>query len=290
MYAAFLNKKLVLAVNEARLIRNKIKNINEEKYLCPRCHKRVILIMSQNKIAFFKHLLHYNKTAGEKEEHRNAKLLLKSAFTAAGLVAKTEVPLAAGQLRSDVLVSRKLALEVQCAPLSKQEFVHRHQLYKKIKILDLWIVGSRHYLTKKIKTGQLIFFRKNERWQDYYLEIDVKKNILRLKYNIKQAPISRLIVYQIATFTLDENGIKNFWQYHPNNKQYSPHPVSQKRYLQKQIKQKTKFGLMVATQMYQLGIKIDDLPESVFNTWRIPGELDQISQYLKNKDIQINRK
>ena len=53
-------------------------------------------------------------------------------MTAAGFPAEVEIPLAEGQLRADVLATAKLAFEVQCAPLSQQEFNHRHQLYQKL--------------------------------------------------------------------------------------------------------------------------------------------------------------
>lgn len=111
MYAAMLNKKLVLAVSEAYLVNSKQKKLNQEIYRCPHCNKKVILIMSERKAAFFKHLINYNNLMGEKEEHHQSKMLLKSALTAAGFDATVEVPLAEGQLRADVLVSKNSPLK-----------------------------------------------------------------------------------------------------------------------------------------------------------------------------------
>lgn len=160
MYAAMLNKGLVLAVNEAYLVNSNQKKLNQDFYRCPHCNKKVILIMSERKAAFFKHLISYNNLMGEKEEHHQSKMLLKSALTAAGFNAAVEMPLADGQLRADVLVSKKLAFEAQCAPLNKNEFRHRHALYHKIGVTDIWIVGKRHYLKKRLKQTQLIFLGK----------------------------------------------------------------------------------------------------------------------------------
>lgn len=53
MYAAMLNKKLVLAVDEACLVNARQKKLNRDNYHCPHCNKKVILVMSEQKAAFF---------------------------------------------------------------------------------------------------------------------------------------------------------------------------------------------------------------------------------------------
>ena len=283
LYAALLNKKLVLAIEEANLVINRQKRLNTDDYRCPHCHKKVILVISQTKSAFFKHWLNYQNNQGEKEEHHSSKMLLKAAFTALGFPAQTEIPLANGQLRADVLVSPKLALEVQCAPLSDEEFQSRHYLYRKINILDLWIVGKRHYLQKKIRKAQLIFLRKNKIWGNYYLEVDPYRKILRLKFNILRAALTNEIVFQTAIFTLDEIGIKKLLKFRPIKKQFHLNPNKQKQFLWRQIHEKTKFGKQIAEKLYQLHLTVNDLPEEVFSSWREPHEIDQISKFLKEK-------
>ncbi|WP_025080156.1 competence protein CoiA [Lactobacillus hamsteri] len=284
MYAAMLKKKLVLAVDEERHVLNKEKKLNFEKYRCPHCRKPVILILSQKKSAFFKHLSEIDNTMGEKEEHYTSKNLLKSAFTAAGFNAQMEVPLADGQLRADVLVSPKLSLEVQCAPLSKEEFLHRHNLYKQINVLDLWIVGQRHYLKTKLKKTQLIFFRENKLWGIYYLEIDLKRNYLRLKYNVIQEPITNKLRYQIVNFKLDEIGMRKFWYFRPKRKKYQLNSDSQRQYLMRQIKQKTHLGLAVAEKLYRNHLSVEQLPDELFEKWRKPGEKSSLFKYLEKLD------
>ena len=41
-----LNKKLVLAVDEACLVNARQKKLNHDNYHCPHCNKKVILVMS----------------------------------------------------------------------------------------------------------------------------------------------------------------------------------------------------------------------------------------------------
>lgn len=286
MYAALLEKKLVLAVEEANEVRNNYKKLNEDEYRCPHCRKKVILILSEEKNAFFKHLALYSNQLGEKEEHHTAKLLLKSAFTAAGFAAKTEIPLASGQIRADVLVSEKLALEVQCAPLSEEEFNHRHACYRQIDVLDLWIVGKRHYLKRSLHPRQLIYFRENKQWGTYYLEVDASKQLLRLKYNVWQEPLSRKVVYQQAVFKLDEHGIRQFWRFKPRLKQFVLNPTWQRAYLSRQLKQKSKLGQKIGEQLYLAHLTVDELPDYLFTKWRKPGTVSPIINFLHKKTNQ----
>lgn len=180
MYAAILNQKLVLAINEAEQVSKGLKKLNQESYLCPSCRHRMILILSEEKKPFFKHFYQVKGT-GEKEEHLQAKQLLCTALKANGFRADIEVPLLDQQLRADVLVENRLSFEVQCAPLSGAEFAHRHALYKKLQIKDIWIVGKRHYLKNKINRSQKIFLRYSTQWQWYYLEINPFSCVITLK-------------------------------------------------------------------------------------------------------------
>ena len=286
MYAAMLNKKLVLAVSEAYLVNSRQKRLNQEIYRCPHCNKKVILIVSENKAAFFKHLNSYTNLMGEKEEHYQSKMLFKSALTAAGFNAEVEIPLAEGQLRADVLAANNLAFEIQCAPLSDAEFKHRHSLYRKIGITDIWIVGQRHYLKRSLKQTQLIFFRQNKKWGNYYLEVNPTKNCFYLKYNVLQEAVTSKLRYQTKHFALDEIGIKEFWVFRPKLKTYTSNPVNQRKYIQRQIKQKSKLGLKVAEMLYQQQLSIDDLPNSIFVKFRNPGDENILINYLQ-KSVSI---
>ena len=64
----------------------------------------------------------------------------------AGYQAKMEVNLAYRQLRADILMQNSISFEIQCSPISDIEFDHRHNLYEKIGIKDVWVVGRRHFL------------------------------------------------------------------------------------------------------------------------------------------------
>ena len=155
MYAALLNDTLVLAVEEAKLTKsnNKVK----KHYFCPHCEREVQLVYKDEQ-SYFKHIPSKVNLSGENEEHAQSKRILTQALRAVHFNAQTEVNLANGQLRADILAASNLAFEIQCAPLNKSEFRHRHFLYRQIGVKDIWIVGKRHFLRQNIKNRSSFSF------------------------------------------------------------------------------------------------------------------------------------
>ncbi|EFJ69743.1 hypothetical protein HMPREF0514_10187 [Lactobacillus paragasseri JV-V03] len=207
-----------------------------------------------------------------------------TALKANGLRADIEVPLLDQQLRADVLVENRLSFEVQCAPLSGAEFAHRHALYKKLQIKDIWIVGKRHYLKNKINRSQKIFLRYSTQWQWYYLEINPFNCVITLKYNILMAALSSELSYEIKTFSLDERGVASLFTFIPSTRKNKISYIQdQKIYLQKQINQKSKLGLKIASLLYQLHYSVADIPDELFLKLREPKEKSPIIIFLQKK-------
>lgn len=272
-----------MAINEANEVYRGGKQLNCEKYYCPQCHKRVILVISQQKNPFFKHV-RLITGEGEKDEHLQSKQLLCAALVACGFSAQLEIPLAQGQLRADVWASEKLCFEIQCAPLSQGEFDHRHNLYKKIGIKDIWLVGKRHYLKGRLRQSQRMFIRYSQNWQWYYLEIDPRKMEIRLKYSICLQPISDNINYKLACFSLDEKGVNALLKFKAeNDNKPIPDYHQQLNYLNKQIKEKTGLGMKVAELLYKQGLVLQDVPVEIFSKMRSPLEEATVVSYLKQK-------
>ncbi|MDO4912022.1 MAG: competence protein CoiA family protein [Lactobacillus sp.] len=265
MYAALSNEKLVLAMQEAQ----KWPKISHD-YRCPHCHKAVMLVLSETKAAFFRHVSQNTNLYGEKEEHHLLKMQLTAALIALGYPARPEVPLANGEIRADVLANEKLAFEIQCAPLDDEEYRRRHQSYQSIHVQDIWIVGHRHFLGKKFKASQIKYFRTNRQWGDYYLEGHLQEQVLYLKYNVQLEPLRNRTRYCLAKFSLDEKGIERLWQFKPRLYAYRANIAVQKSYLREQIKRKTQWGLAIAQFLYEHRQTVDDLPDAVFTKWRRP--------------------
>lgn len=277
MYAALLNDTLVLAVEEAKLTKsnNKVK----KRYFCPHCEREVQLVYKDEQ-SYFKHIPSKVNLSGENEEHAQSKRILTQALRAVHFNAQTEVNLANGQLRADILAASNLAFEIQCAPLNKSEFRHRHFLYRQIGVKDIWIVGKRHFLRQNIKKSQLIFFRRNNFWREYYLEIDPFKKIIRLKYNVLLEPLTNKVHFQEEKFDISAKGLKKLWHFQPSLHKYHVNPKQQRRYLQMQLVHKSLKGMQIANLLYKKRQTIDDLPPWVFNSFRRINSPDNVSKYL----------
>lgn len=289
MYAALLKKNLVLAISEAQLVRQGKRILNRPLYRCPSCKKRVILVISQEKNPFFKHISFINNS-GEKQEHLLGKTLLCSALVACGYPAKTEVALVQNQLRADILASNTLAFEIQCAPLSETEFNHRHSLYTELKIKDIWVVGKRHYLGGYLHKSQLKYLRNSKAWGWYLLEVNPKKMILRLKYFIELAPNSNRCTYKQSEFRLDEEGVEKLLKYTP--KKFSSKNNNyqlQLKYLRKQLREKTNFGRQLGEYLYKRRLKLEDLPEDTLIKNRQPFEEKRTIKFLQEKSYLLKR-
>lgn len=139
-------------------------------------------------------------------------------------------------------------------------------------------------MKKKINQSQEIFLRYSPKWQWYYLEIDPFKCLIRLKYNILKAAISSEIQYDVKTFPLDEEGVAELFLFTPVKKIFKVSDIKdQKKYLQKQLVQKSKIGLKIGSLLYQLHYSIDDIPKELFLQLRKPKDASPILTFLQKK-------
>ncbi|MCT7703601.1 MAG: competence protein CoiA family protein, partial [Lactobacillus iners] len=205
-----------------------------------------------------------------------------TALVGAGYHAKMEVNLAYRQLRADILMQNSISFEIQCSPISDIEFDHRHNLYEKIGIKDVWVVGRRHFLHQQLRESQKKFLRFNQQWGWYYLEINPYEADISLKYNILLSPISRKLKYQIKKFSLDDLGIRKFFNFVPYLKRYSlPDVQFQRQYLHKKIQQKTGYGLQVAQLLYENRKSVEDIPVEILTQYYLPKQSCPLVQYLQ---------
>ena len=121
----------------------------------------------------------------ESAEHLNLKAEL---FRWAGQTEEVEVEafLPALQQIADLLVNEKLALEVQCSPLSIERLQERTLSYRQHGYQVLWLLGRKLWLKDSLTRLQkdFLYFSKN---MGFHLwELDQEKRVLRLKYLIHE--------------------------------------------------------------------------------------------------------
>ncbi|APT18916.1 competence protein [Amylolactobacillus amylotrophicus DSM 20534] len=272
MYAALLNEELVTAV---AVFARDSQSIQEQNFVCPNCRKPVQLIVSGRSGPFFRHLNTRFRTA-ETPEHELGKKIIFTAARALGLAAKLEVPLANDQIRADVYIEtlgQTYGVELQCAPLTTAEFNVRHNFYHDARISDVWLLGKRHFLHRKIKQIHLDLLRTNADWGSYLIEVDSFGHLFRLKYNIQQDDLSRNCRYQTQQFALDEQGLLALKQFRPRKLlNYRYDYVAGSNYLKQQVRQQTALGKQLSLLCYERGIPVLELAESELVGYRKPGK------------------
>ncbi len=127
-------------------------------YYCPHC-KEGLLIRSGPKVK--PHFAHFPKSEcvakqGESEAHEQGKWALYEWLVHCNYEAKLEYPLRGPAQRPDVFVtigSKRIAIEYQCARISKEEIQRRTSQYKEHGIFPLWILGN--HLLKRSSPGTI---------------------------------------------------------------------------------------------------------------------------------------
>lgn len=121
----------------------------------------------------------------ESAEHLNLKAeLFRWAVQTEEVEVETFLP--ALQQIADLLVDKKLALEVQCSPLSIERLQERTLSYRQHGYQVLWLLGRKLWLKDSLTRLQkdFLYFSKN---MGFHLwELDQEKRVLRLKYLIHE--------------------------------------------------------------------------------------------------------
>ena len=90
-----------------------------------------------------------------------------------------------GQI-ADLLVEGRLALEVQCSSLSIQRLQERTKAYQDQSIEVLWLLGKDLWIKEKLTALQKQFLRFSQNMGFHLWELDLDKQVLRLRYLIHE--------------------------------------------------------------------------------------------------------
>lgn len=171
----------------------KIVNVLEDElekgdYTCPACQGAVRLRQGRVMRTHFAHkrleACHFY-SENESSEH----LSLKASFyrwAKKNHVVAIEQHLPAIQQIADVWVEKKLALEVQCSPLSQVRLAERTVSYRQEGYQVLWLLGEKLWLKDSLTSLQRDFLSFSQSLGFYLWEADEKEQMLRLKYLIHE--------------------------------------------------------------------------------------------------------
>ncbi len=181
---------MFVARNHKGLLCNALEEKIEKgaDFVCPACSGAVRFKKGKVMQPHFAHVsLEECRFYRENEsvEHLNLKAEL---FRWAVQTEKVEVEAFLPELQqiADLLVDKKLALEVQCSPLSIERLQERTLSYRQRGYQVLWLLGRKLWLKDSLTRlhKDFLYFSKN---MGFHLwELDQEKQVLRLKYLIHE--------------------------------------------------------------------------------------------------------
>ena len=228
-----------------------------QKFFCPGCHSPVRLKNGTIMVSHFAHISrkecqYYQEN--ESAEHLNLKAKLYQALASSQTV-RVEKHIEAFDQIADLLVGRRLALEVQCSPLPLSRLKERTVSYHKHGYHVLWLLGHKLWLKDRLTRLQRQFLYFSQTIGFYAWELDEQKSLLRLKYMIHE-DIKGKVYYLDKCWTLDQLDLDCFrFPYQKKllesmTYQEDPHIL---RYIQKQLYYQQAYWLKKQEEAYLKG-------------------------------------
>ena len=251
---------MFVARNHKGLLCNALEEKIEKgaDFVCPACSGAVRFKKGKVMQPHFAHVsleqCHFYRE-NESAEHLSLKSEL---FRWAVQTEEVEVEafLPALQQIADLLVDGKLALEVQCSPLSIERLQERTLSYRQHGYQALWLLGRKLWLKDSLTRLQkdFLYFSKN---MGFHLwELDQEKRVLRLKYLIhedlhgkvqhktKTFPFGHGRLLDILRLPFQKQEINSFLA------QQDPHICS---YIRRQLYYQQPRWMRLQAQLYQNG-------------------------------------
>lgn len=268
-----------------------------QAFFCPTCQGPVRLRQGRVKRPHFAHISLedcHHAWENESAEHLDLKGLLY-AWASQSTSVRLEANLSELGQVADLLLGEKLALEVQCSPLSVSRLFERTEAYRRQGYQVLWLLGENLWIKSHLSKLQrhFLYFSRNRGF--HLWELDWKRQVLRLKYLIHQDLRGRL-QYLTQTFPMGEGDLLDclrqpFAQQAGTRFQGKMEPdVS--AYLRQQLYYRVPKWMAYQAECYSRGDNLLTLPEEAFYPQIRPvaaGNFCQIEQdltsYYQNFDL-----
>ena len=181
---------MLTAINQAGCLVNLVMDEPQrnDRFYCPGCQGQVRLKQGTILRPHFAHIIlkdcHYSYE-NESAQHLELKSALYRWLKHEVAVEIEAVLPELGQI-ADLLVEEKLALEVQCSSLSIQRLLERTKAYQDQGIEVLWLLGKDLWIKDKLTALQKQFLRFSQNMGFHLWELDLDKQVLRLRYLIHE--------------------------------------------------------------------------------------------------------
>ena len=181
---------MLTALNQDHKLINLVTEKPDKKdiFICPCCFGKVRLKQGRVMRSHFAHVslkncryFHENESAQHLELKAHLYRWLKQEATVEIEASLSEL----GQI-ADVLVNETLALEIQCSSLPIQRLQERTKAYHEKGFEVLWLLGKKLWLKERLTSLQKQFLRFSQNMGFYLWELDLDRQLLRLRYLIHE--------------------------------------------------------------------------------------------------------
>ena len=266
------------------------KDVTKQAYTCPACGGGLRLRQGQSIRTHFAHERLRDCIAifeNESPEHMGNKEALYHWAKKDNQVA-LEYSLPEIQQVADVLVNGKLALEVQCSPLSQKLLGDRSQGYRSQGYQVIWLLGEKLWLKERLTQLQRGFLYFSQNMGFYVWELDLKKQVLRLKYLLHQ-DLKGKLHYQVKEFSFGKGNLLEILRSPYQQQALITFSVEQDRkichYIQKQLYYQNPYWMKRQAQAYLRGENLLNLKRQDWYPQVRPienGHFCQINQNLND--------
>ncbi|HFI0306577.1 TPA: competence protein CoiA [Streptococcus suis] len=163
-------------------------NLGDDDYYCPRCSSPVRYRSGKVMRPHFAHVSRKQCrffTENESAQHLSLKSELYSWLAGVEQV-ELEKYLPEINQQADLLVNKRLALEVQCSSLSTSRLQERTQAYREAYYQVLWLLGKDLWLKERLTNLHKQFLSFSMNMGFHLWELDDEKKELRLRYLIHE--------------------------------------------------------------------------------------------------------
>lgn len=251
------------------------------KWFCPACHSPLVLKNGSVKQAHFAHRnldICDAYSQNESEEHLNLKYQMAKWFQMREESCQVECYLPDLKQTPDLLVNQKLAIEIQCSPLSIERFQERTKNYRSHGYQVIWLLGEKMRFKVKLTRlqGAMCNFSVHSGvflWQINQDKIELIEMI--------HVSLTQNISYQKLEFDFFQGHIMNHlrlpYQAHSNSLSFNFNQTRNKQIVCRGLYYANHYWLSLQAFCYQNGLILQNLP----NYYYYPGIFPLFYQPLR---------
>lgn len=253
---------------------HEISLLKKLEWFCPACHSPLILKNGSIKQAHFAHIssdICEAYSENESEAHLTLKYQLAKWFQEQQNDCQIEYYLPALKQIPDLLINHRLAIEIQCSPLSIERFNARTINYLSHGYQVIWLLGEKMRIKSKLTRLQFAMCSFSVHSGVFLWQIDQKALVLIEMLHIS---LNRSIYFQKQAFNFFQGLIMDHfrlpYQFHSNRLLVTLNQTKNKQVVCRGLYYANPQWLSLQALCYQNGLVLQNLTDDFYNPGIFP--------------------